>query len=601
MGVGLLPLALACSCLEVAEADLEGPRVVQAALPGSRVEVTVVPTLRVQFSEPLDPDSVGPGTVGLVPWEVVGDCRRTPVCEPGVCARGRCWEDPLSATDWRALERGEFHGGAALELGTGIGIGGGLEQELGELVVQPLRPLSAHTRYSLVLGGLRDRSGAPVVDESGAVQAWGETFVTAGRGSAGPEPALVSPSSGASAVPTNLAFVELSVSPPVPLPQPDACLWLEPDDGGPVGLLTDARACPGWVRGTCVRMSPVSGSLRAGQRYRPRGPVVGVPEGRPGSERAASAGFDACVPLVDRLGRPARLPSLVGETSFATGPGADLAPPRATLDAWTSGRCVVLAVRADGPTQASLQVEERTRERSLEPGLDWIGVRAEAREPGAVLAWSLSLRDWAGNESTYVGELPAGEAFDPALPELAITEVLANPLGPEPGAEFVEFRVGGEDGRSGTSGQLILEGLWLSDLSPAVLLERWASGDGPPGDPLPELSLEIGALVVVVGGSWVPSTDPGGDSPPAANATIVRLSAASLGSSGLKNAGEPVTLWTADPQDGRPIPLATYGNWIDTHAAAHGGRSVVSDGSGCDLAARWRAHPEGRSSPGALP
>jgi hypothetical protein len=115
-------------------------------------------------------------------------------------------------------------------------------------------------------------------------------------------------------------------------------------------------------------------------------------------------------------------------------------------------------------------------------------------------------------------------------------------------------------------------------------------GEDPPGDPLPPVSLGPDELAILVGSSW-----PGS---PIGQAQLIMLDS-SLAGGGLKNAGEPVTLWM--PSEHGPIELASYGNWIATGASSHDGRSVVAGLDACDLPDRWRSHPQGISSPGVMP
>ncbi len=103
--------------------------------------------------------------------------------------------------------------------------------------------------------------------------------------------------------------------------------------------------------------------------------------------------------------------------------------------------------------------------------------------------------DRAGNQvETSAGSID----LPPETPPLVITEVLANPAGPEPGQEFVELRnLGGAD--------LSLGGLRLEDAKGA--------------DVLPEATLVAGAYALIV-----PSTfDPGSprDVPPRAGTLMV--------------------------------------------------------------------------------
>jgi hypothetical protein len=195
------------ACLEPPEVDLIGPTVTAASLPGPRsVEVSVMPELIVEFSEAIDPASIHPASVALIEWQPLDSCSRTTICKKGSCERGTCQVSPLKVTQRRALDRGKYKGESVEwvhELGPGPA-GPGTR-----LTIRTRRPLAPHRRHSLIIGaGVRDLSGAPLVDEYGRVAGFERDFVTAGRGSGGPEPRLVAPLPGQAGVPTNVAAID---------------------------------------------------------------------------------------------------------------------------------------------------------------------------------------------------------------------------------------------------------------------------------------------------------------------------------------------------------------------------------------------------------
>jgi hypothetical protein len=551
------------ACFELPNVDLDGPRVIASSLASPRsVEVPVQPTITIELSEPLDPASVHAGSIGLFAWEHVGDCSSTPLCAEGSCERGQCMVDPVRSTDRSALDRGELELELAIPLTFEITEGPAGPASV--LEIRPARPLAEHARHTLIVGAaVRDRGGAGLTDEHGQVRAFTRDFVTASAGSSGPELWLITPRTGELEVPTNLARVELRVHPPVPWPQPDATIRLEDELGEGVWLI-DPQPCTDWLLGSCVSLRP-SEPLGAGRRYRP-----------------------ASGTLHDRLGRPALPTSPDRETWFATGPGPDDVPPMPETIAELRTRCVVVWIASDELLTARLAVDDEVREQVLAPGVAAIGVPAGSHAPGEAITWTLELRDRADNHADLAGELAAGPSFDPTLPRLAITEVLGNPLGPEPDAEFIELLV--LENPADTSDLL------LSDRTPAELIAAWQRGDDPSGDPLPVALIEPGQLALVVGSGWAPEL--GGDPSPPSNTALLVVDA-SLASGGIKNAGEPLTLWR--PSEAGPLVVASYANWIDTSAKAHGGRSIVADPDGCDLPDRWRSHPLATSTPGTLP
>lgn len=572
----LVPVAFACltlGCLPEPIVDLDGPRVVASTLDAGSVAVPVLPELAFEFSEPLDPTSLHRGSVALIPWELGDDCEHTPVCAEGLCVAGRCQTDPLRSGALADLEDGEYLGedDPHFELA--------LSAEGTRATLTLGRALDAGRRYSLVLGGgVRDRGGAGLLGGSeGAPGPWLSVLSTARAGSGGPEPRLVSPPPGREGVPTNLGRVELSFSPPVPLPgsESGASVELEAEDGGPGVILEAPEPCPGWVHGACLRLRPQT-PLRPGVRYRPAG----------GS-------------LVDRLGRAVVRPSAANEAWFATGEGPDLdAPDLVVADVGeTRGRCVVLEVTVSEPVRAHLEVGEALIVAELPEGLSVLGAAAEASGVGEALSWTLELEDAAGNRAHASGTAVAGPSFDPAVPEgLHISEILANPLGPEPHAEFVELALAAD-----APGPVDLAGLILSDQSMAEIRAASQAGEAIPGDSLPAMALAPGELAVIVAQGWAPGLGDDPSPPPGTKLVVVD---GSLGEGGLKNAGEPLTLWMPGPEG--PISISSYGNWIDPSAAAHAGRSVVATpaSDGCDLPAhppRWRSHPLGSASPGRSP
>ncbi len=129
---------------------------------------------------------------------------------------------------------------------------------------------------------------------------------------------------------------------------------------------------------------------------------------------------------------------------------------------------------------------------------------------------------WAGLDGL---ETPFDVAVTTLAPRahLAINEVLANALGAEPAAEWIELVNDGSEA-------LNLGGLRLADSAGTI--------------DLPALDVEPGAYVVVARNDYDPAN--GSDVPLAAGALLARVPA--LGKNGLSNAGEPLTLLDASGQ-----------------------------------------------------
>ncbi|MCA9662612.1 MAG: hypothetical protein KC486_30005, partial [Myxococcales bacterium] len=275
--VGILAVCVACAAcvLDGLTADLEGPRVVASSLVGPRtIELPVAEPLVVEFSEPLDPASLTPGSVVVVPWEEVGSCALTPECVEGSCERGRCMIDPLRESDLRAIDRGEFTAAVGLRWALMAGSAGPGTR----LEITPEVAYAPRWRHSLVLGaGLRDRSGAPLLDDDGARGRLRRDFVTSTEGSSGPEARLAVPAVG-ELVPRNLSTVATEFVRPVGDGFDGATIDLLGDDGSSAALV-DPQPCAGWVPGFCLRWR-VDRRLAAGVVYRMGGGALVDPHGR---------------------------------------------------------------------------------------------------------------------------------------------------------------------------------------------------------------------------------------------------------------------------------------------------------------------------------
>jgi hypothetical protein len=236
----------------------------------------------------------------------------------------------------------------------------------------------------------------------------------------------------------------------------------------------------------------------------------------------------------------------------------------------------------------TLEVGDNTQ--SLEgSGVVEAGLRVDdpAIRPGDEVTVRVHVVDLAGNSAAAEESVVAGASFDPLVPTLVLTEVLANPLGPEPDQEFVEL--------ANLGPAVDIDGLWLADRPWTEITAELSGGSDPPGDRVPAFALEKSELAVLVGSGYTLGL--GKDPDPAPAAELILLDS-SLAEGGLKNAGEPLTLYRADP----PALVATYGNHVDTGSSSHGGISVtLGDPRACDLAQHWGSHPLGTSSPGALP
>ena len=167
--------------------------------------------------------------------------------------------------------------------------------------------------------------------------------------------------------------------------------------------------------------------------------------------------------------------------------------------------------------------------------------------------------DLAGNQAASA---PFAFMTPPAVPPLAITEVLANPAGPEPQQEYVELRNLGD-----------------ADVSLAGL--RLADSKG--GDDLPPETLAAGGYALVVTASYDPARGP--DPPPRPGTLLVRVDTR-LGSDGLSNGGEAVQLLQGE------AVVSSYGGWVAVSAGSWNGKAVHRlVQSACDAPGGLEPHP----------
>ncbi len=290
--------------------------------------------------------------------------------------------------------------------------------------------------------------------------------------------------------------------------------------------------CAGWPDGGCVVLD-VAEPLAAASVYR----VVMDGDPDPGS---------------------ASLP-------FRTGDGYDLDPPRADLAVVSSDGCLVARATSHEPAWASLVAGE---EHLVAPG-------GLGREHEVALPWTaapgrvtptLVLIDLAGNTGRIAGhELPVARAT------VVISEVLANPAGPEPRQEWLEIaNLGGAP--------VDLLGLTIADETGA--------------DALPDVTLPAGARALVVPSSYDPTAP--GDVAPADGTILARLDGSTIGS-GLANAGETVKLLGTAGET-----LSVFTSYFDSAGSSWQGRSVerIRPG-GCDVRANAAPNATGRATPGA--
>jgi hypothetical protein len=322
------------------------------------------------------------------------------------------------------------------------------------------------------------------------------------------------PADGASGVGAGLAEVVVYFD--GELMGADAALWLE----GPDGL-----AVPANVRVESRRVALDAGEATHCATLVPRGGLAAS------ARYAIRAGAD----LRDARGAP------IGpwRATFTTGASVDrrrpsLVPLVCDLDETTlpwgcalmTERAASVRVRADEPARLWLRANGTRTERVSPRGDARFAIAALA--PDTQVALEVAVRDAAGNEATFAGEIRT----TPPLATLAITEVRANPRGAEPEQEFVEVWNYGQ-------APVDLVGFSLSDRGEAEGTPFTASAIIPPG-----------ARVLLVPDGF--DARDALDAQPPPGAPLVRVGA-SLADSGLSNGGEP--LFLRDPA-GRRVSAA---------------------------------------------
>jgi hypothetical protein len=341
---------------------------------------------------------------------------------------------------------------------------------------------------------------------------------------------LIDPIAGASQVPLNLAAVTVRFSGPVTVPEGA----LRVCGGVPVGPLAPA-ACDA---GTCysARLTarlPARSSCRV--------------------ELGAGATNDAGSPLAG---------GLIGV--FDTADEVDDTPPAiSAVTIQSAGPCVAVTFATDEPTTATVLLRAGDVESEAPAGAGQssfeLAVPLSALPAEAAATVTVRAVDRAGN---LAESAPLAFQTPPAVPPVAITEVLANPAGPEPAQEFVELRNLGAD---------------------PVSLEGLSVGDSRGADALPAELLGPGAYALVVTSAYDPTgmTDPA----PRAGTLLLRVDGR-LGTDGLSNGGEVTRLLRGD------AVVSSYGGWVNVSSSTWSGRAVHRlVATACDRPAAWNRAP----------
>jgi hypothetical protein len=358
----------------------------------------------------------------------------------------------------------------------------------------------------------------------------------AGAGGA-PGPAggqLVDPAAGSSGVPVNLAAIVVQFPDAVTLP--GGTLRVCDGPAGPVALQDpEPVTCD---RGACYRVA-LGGPLPA----------------------AASCRVELGGGALDGGGQP--LPAgLLGV--FDTAAAADDTPPLITgVTIQVAGPCIAVRFTTDEPATGAVVLRAGDQETVVAAGaglMDFdVAVPAGALPAASAAEVGVRATDRAGNVAESA---PLALTTPPAIPPIAITEVLANPAGTEPAQEYVELRNLGD-----------------ADLDTGGLTIQDSRG----GDVLPAATLAAGAYALVVTSSYDASG--AADPAPRAGTLLLRVDTR-IGTDGLSNGGEVVRL-----VQGEAI-VSSYGGWVDVSSTAWAGKATHRlIQTACDRSDAWNRAP----------
>jgi hypothetical protein len=383
-----------------------------------------------------------------------------------------------------------------------------------ELVLAPLAALERAAVYTLaVAGNARSADGSRVFAD-------GAPWLMELRTDAGPDGGarvIASwPADGAASVATNLTAAVIALDGRVEGATQGA--WLEGPDGLAVPAQVSSAPCaelaPEHSADSCIRIAPSA-------RLAPSAPYAIVLGSAVTDAHGAAVGpYRAsfrCAPGPDTRGPALRTTSCAIDEQ-ATRVGCAL----------VDDESITLRVLADEPARFALTSEPNLGPvRALGPAGEAV-LQLSGLAPGEPYALELELRDAADNATRERLSLRT----EAALAMLSISELRADPLGPEPAQELVELLNYG-------SRPIQLQGFSLGDRLDAL-------GPAIAGEAI----VQPAARALLVADGFDPH-EPSEPQPPA-GALLVRVGKA-LAAGGLRNSGEPLYL---RDREGRRISAA---------------------------------------------
>lgn len=370
---------------------------------------------------------------------------------------------------------------------------------------------------------------------------------------------------------TDLSNVSATGAPPPPT-GPAGAMLVDPPAG--------ATGVPLNLAGVVVRF-PAAIAWGAGGLVVCDGQAVAVPVSAPGDTPCAAGEAGACY-RVDLTGDlPASVPCAVSIAAgavdatgvpvvagmigvFEDADAPDVTPPvLGDVAVSAAGPCLTVSFTTDAPASGTIVVQAGGVEIDTPAGAGEtsfaVGIPLGSLPPSTAATVTVNATDLAGNATVSA---PFAFTTPVALPPIAITEVLANPAGPEPQQEYVELRNLGE-------ADVPLAGLRLQD----------SKG----GDDLPAETLAAGGYALVVTATYDP--DEGSDPAPRAGTLLLRVDTR-LGADGLSNSGEAVQLVQGD------AVVSSYGGWVSVSAGSWNGNSVHRlVQTACDSSDAWNHTP----------
>jgi hypothetical protein len=524
--------------------EVTAPQLLNSSLPTDGRPISTTDIIQLQFNQPMDPPSINSSSIAVVPFELLQSCTLDFTCAPNRCYHGSCQRDqiseaflsdfihpPLKSAYQKLLAPLSFtlsQNGMVLSIG----------------FLEALAPNRFHT--FLVSPILADREGNLIQKSLSDSGVFKQSFATSGAEGARPVLNLLSPADGSSDLPINLHRVVVTFTKPVVGVQTDA-LRLQTTSGTNITtqIITASPLCLQHPAGTCYEI-----------RLLERMPPLQIIE-----VKASDA-------IHDNLGQKV-LPT--NPRLFATGEQEDTSIPHPKIRSLQiADNCLVLHLFTDEPTDLLFIPNwDGVVAASIASTEHEAGLKKPHQNQASL---KINVTDLAGNQAPSIDQTL--EIID--LPQVTISEVLANPAGPEPAQEFVEI--------INLSSRIVNLSSWSLDINQ----------DGLGLKTLPPLELKPSQYGIIVGSHYNSAS---ALDPPIDQAALLIQLEEKAGQLNLPNRGVPLAL-----RDNEGNIVSTYSGYYDTSNKKSNGQSVERISlSGCDVFNNWRPNPLATSTPGLPP